>query len=102
MLFHVGALLRLKEAGLFGKLLRISSVSGGAITAGALGMNWSRLDTGSTGTEDLREWLVEPIRHLTGQTIDLAAIGWGLFSPVATISDEVVSYYLLKPRPLAV
>ncbi len=26
MLFHVGALLRLKEAGLFGKLLHISSV----------------------------------------------------------------------------
>ncbi len=56
-------------------------------------MNWSRLDAGSTGTEDLREWLVEPIRHLAGQTIDLAAIGWGIFSPVATISDEVVTYY---------
>src|SRR5262245_28221555 len=34
MLFHLGALWRLNEAGLLSQLKRISSVSGGSITAG--------------------------------------------------------------------
>jgi NTE family protein len=93
MLFHAGAVLRLKEVGLLGKLLRISSVSGGSITAGVLGMNWAQLDPRSTATDDLQQWLVTPIRHLAGQTIDASAIGWGIFSPFSTISDEVVFYY---------
>ncbi len=44
MLFHVGALLRLNETGLLHRLNRVSSVSGGSITAGVLGMNWTQLD----------------------------------------------------------
>jgi NTE family protein len=43
MVFHVGALYRLNEIGLLGKLARISSVSGGSITAGLLGLLWSKL-----------------------------------------------------------
>src|SRR5208282_640505 len=38
MLFHLGSLWRLNEAGLLRKLNRISSVSGGSITAGMLGL----------------------------------------------------------------
>src|ERR1035437_6460162 len=37
MLFHLGALWRLNELGYLPKLNRISSVSGGSITAGVLG-----------------------------------------------------------------
>ena len=43
MLFHTGSLWRLNEAGLLAKLDRISSVSGGSITAGVLGLAWSQL-----------------------------------------------------------
>jgi NTE family protein len=43
MVFHLGALLRLNEAGLLKKLNRISSVSGGSITAGMLGLRWNAL-----------------------------------------------------------
>jgi len=43
MLFHVGALLRLNELGYLPRLDKISSVSGGAITAGVLGLKWTRL-----------------------------------------------------------
>jgi NTE family protein len=43
MVFHLGALLRLNEVGLLGKLARVSSVSGGSITAGALAMSWKEL-----------------------------------------------------------
>lgn len=38
MLFHVGALWRLYELGLLKPMKRISSVSGGSITAGVLGL----------------------------------------------------------------
>src|SRR5260370_36738192 len=43
MLFHLGALWRLNELGYLPKLERVSSVSGGSITAAVLGMNWTRL-----------------------------------------------------------
>ena len=43
MLFHLGALWRLNEMRLLPKLARISSVSGGSITAGLLGLKWLRL-----------------------------------------------------------
>ena len=41
MVFHVGALWRLNEAGLLRKLNRISSVSGGSITSAALALHWA-------------------------------------------------------------
>ena len=43
MLFHLGALWRLYELGLLRTIKRISSVSGGSIIAGVLGLNWSKL-----------------------------------------------------------
>ena len=43
MLFHIGALWRLYDAGLLGTVKRISSVSGGSITAGLLGLSWGQL-----------------------------------------------------------
>src|SRR5262249_27784312 len=43
MLFHLGALWRLNELGLLHSLQRISSVSGGSITAAVLGHRWRRL-----------------------------------------------------------
>src|SRR3569832_1395754 len=44
MLFHLGTLWRLNEFALLPKIARISSVSGGSITSGALGMKWSSLN----------------------------------------------------------
>jgi NTE family protein len=43
MVFHVGALIRLNEVALLRKIKRISSVSGGSITAGVLGTSWKDL-----------------------------------------------------------
>ncbi|HEX9415372.1 MAG TPA: patatin-like phospholipase family protein, partial [Gaiellaceae bacterium] len=42
MLFHLGALWRLNEAGYLPKLDRVSSVSGGSMTNGALALSWHR------------------------------------------------------------
>ena len=44
MLFHVGVVWRLHDAGWLERLDRVSSVSGGSITAGALALAWPRLD----------------------------------------------------------
>jgi NTE family protein len=40
MVFHLGVLWRLDELGYLARLDRISSVSGGSITAAMLGLKW--------------------------------------------------------------
>src|ERR1700683_1218896 len=69
MLFHVGSLLRLNEAGILGFVRRISSVSGGSITAGVLGLSWKSIGfvNGSAQADKLWSGLVEPIRVLAGR-----------------------------------
>ena len=49
MLFHLGTLWRLNEAGRLRTLSRISSVSGGSITAALVGLKWDRLGFGEGG-----------------------------------------------------
>ena len=93
MLFHVGAIWRLNELRYLPKLDRVSSVSGGSITAGALGMNWSRLqfdDNGFAGNLD--EQFVQPIRSIASKTIDMGAVFGGILLP-GTISDRVAGAY---------
>jgi NTE family protein len=94
MVFHVGALWRLNEAGLLDKIDRISSVSGGSITAGVLGMNWSELGFDSSGVAmRFDEQVVAPIRRLAGTTIDVWAILAGILMPWVSIGDRVAGSY---------
>ena len=93
MLFHLGALWRLNEAGLLPKLQRVSSVSGGSITAGILGLKWPSLDFDKRGVA--RRFVlevVEPIRLLADRTVDVMAVLVGLFTPVSA-ADEVARAY---------
>jgi len=93
MLFHVGALWRLDELGYLPKLDRVSSVSGGSITAGTLGMNWHRLAFAANGhAANFGEQLVQPIRKLASKTIDKGSVFGGLLMP-GTISDKVAASY---------
>ncbi len=97
MLFHVGAIWRLNQLGLLKKsaLKRISSVSGGSITAGVLGLHWSQLEWNgdSIKPESLNKNFVAPIRQMAGTSIDVSSVGWGMLSPWSTISDEIVAAY---------
>ena len=93
MVFHLGALLRLNEAGLLPKLKRVSSVSGGSITAGLLGLRWRELGWDSNGVSaHLIEKVIDPIRALAGKSIDAESIIIGIFTP-GTISDKITAAY---------
>ena len=93
MLFHVGVLWRLNELGLLPTIARISSVSGGSITAGVLAHRWSALAFDASGVATrFREELANPVRKLAGITIDRASIIGGLLSP-KSISEKVADAY---------
>jgi NTE family protein len=93
MLFHVGALWRLYECGLLKSAKRISSVSGGSITAGLLGLKWSRLpDDPTTGQPAFVREVVDPIRGLADDTLDKPAVLLGTFLP-GSVADRVVEAY---------
>lgn len=93
MVFHLGALWRLYEAGLLEDLRRISSVSGGSITAGVLALKWRKLSFDpSRVRDDFVAEVVAPVRRLAGETIDAESIILGIVLP-GRISDKVAAAY---------
>jgi NTE family protein len=94
MLFHVGALWRLNELGYLPKLDRVSSVSGGSITAGVLALAWPNLSFDSSGVAgNYVEQVVVPLRRFAGRTVDVWAITLGLLLPGQTVSGRVAASY---------
>lgn len=93
MLFHAGVLWRLNDAGMLRSLRRISSVSGGSITAGVLGRNWGDLDFSDDVATGLRSALVDPVRTLAGTDIDVAGVLGGALSPWTSIAERVEKVY---------
>jgi NTE family protein len=91
MMFHVGALYRLNETGLLGKLTRISSVSGGSIAAGYLGLMWRKLQF-ANGKAAKFNLFVDGMRTMADTNVDVGAITGGIFLP-GTISDRVAQAY---------
>lgn len=93
MLFHLGTLWRLNELGYLKKLNRISSVSGGSITAVVLGYHWDKLAFNDAGVgQRFTEEVIEPIRKLGSTTIDIGAVLKGIFFP-GSIADKVRDAY---------
>jgi NTE family protein len=94
MIFHVGVLWRLNEAGYLPRLARVSSVSGGSITAGVLGLKWSRLAfDGAKVAQGFRAEVVDPLRALAGRTIDAGAIVSGMVLPGVSVGERVEAAY---------
>lgn len=91
MVFHVGALYRLNEVGLLGKIGRISSVSGGSITSAYLGLRWNELQF-SGGQAARFDLFVDGIRAMADTSVDVGAIFGGIFLP-GTISQHLADAY---------
>lgn len=93
MLFHLGALWRLYEARLMQNVQRISSVSGGSITAGVLALKWRQLSFDPAQLQsDFVPQVVSPIRALAGKTIDADSIILGVLLP-GRVSDRLAKAY---------
>lgn len=93
MVFHMGAVWRLNEAGFRPRLDRISSLSDGSIAAGVLGSSWSRQDFDAAGrARNLEEEFVTPARATAGRTIDRGAVLGGLL-PWNSPGDRIAGAY---------
>jgi NTE family protein len=93
MVFHIGAVWRLYETGLLQNLKRISSVSGGSITAGVLALKWKQITaTAAPDRAVFEREFVAPLRALAGTTIDIPAFILGLLLP-GRISDRIAAAY---------
>jgi NTE family protein len=91
MLFHLGALWRLNELQYLPKLNRVSSVSGGSITSGALALNWKNLHFDANGFAlNFDQQLTRPVRGMASQSIDVSSIVAGIFGGV---SKHVIDHY---------
>ena len=95
MLFHLGSLWRLNELGVLSQLERVSSVSGGSITAGVLGLRWHELGLDHKAVasrDDFKRLVVAPIRTLAGRSIDVSSSLLGVFGP-GTAGDWIARAY---------
>lgn len=93
MLFHVGAIIRLNEMGLLKDIKRVSSVSGGSITAAYLGLKWKKLAFQAGKAENLNSEFVEPILDFSTHTIDRVCGTVGLLTQGALVSRVLTRYY---------
>ena len=88
MLFHLGSFLRLFELGILKGLDRVSSVSGGSITAAKIALEWD----GLRSRDDFMKQVVAPVRALAGITVDAPSIIGGVLLP-GTAANRVSRLY---------
>jgi NTE family protein len=105
MLFHLGVLWRLAELGYLstqerqgkhgpiGTLQRVSSVSGGSIVAGVLGLAWDDLKVDEEDLLDrFRELVVQPVQSFASQTtISIWTAAWA--AVVSTVNKSITRVY---------
>ncbi|WP_432949936.1 patatin-like phospholipase family protein [Kribbella sp. CA-253562] len=89
MLFHTGVLWRLCETRWLLQVDRISTVSGGSLTAAVLAIAWQSLTEADDPRRRFSELVVEPLRALASRTIDRSSVVSGLLSPFSTVGEQL-------------
>jgi NTE family protein len=93
MLFHTGSIYRMNELGLMLKLSRISGVSGGSMTTGALAACWSELKFDGQGrATNLTQKFLKPVLAQANSSIDVAAAFAGIL-PFSSAADAAARSY---------
>ncbi len=92
-LFHCGSLWRLNELGALKGVARISSVSGGSISAGVLAIAWSKLTSANWSREAFIKEVVAPLRSFCSRDVDIPSVLKGALVPGKTIADFVANQY---------
>lgn len=92
-LFGLGSLWRLNDAGLLGRLDRITSVSGGSIVAGVLAQRWTELEFDNGRAANFVQAIAEPVQAFCDETIDIGAGLLGALTPIKTAGDFLADRY---------
>lgn len=93
MLFHVGTLRRLNDAGMLPRIEVISSVSGGSVVSAYLAFRWDDLifdsDDRAANFSDVIE---KPLRELAQTTLDIPSVLTGLL-PFTSAAERQVAHF---------
>lgn len=92
-LFHAGALWRLNQLGYLPRIDRISSISGGSITAGCLAVRWEHLHFENNQALNFESETIAPLRSFCSRNIDILSVGIGALLPGKSISAMVQEAY---------
>ena len=92
MVFHLGVLWYLEDAGILAKLGRVSSVSGGSITSGVLALAWTKLSQAADRKKAFQDLVIAPVRWMASTAIDTKAVIGGVLTP-GTVSDRIIKKY---------
>ena len=92
-LFGLGSLWRLNDAGLLGRLDRITGVSGGSILLGVLAHRWRELDFAEGCARNFSSQMVAPVQTFCAQTIDVGAGIAGWLNPFKSAGDYLIARY---------
>lgn len=92
-LYALGSLWRLNDLGLLSQVHTITSVSGGAITAGYLAHKWDKLEFKEGRAINFIDEFAQPLMKFCRIQIDKPAILKGFFSYRSTIGNELCKLY---------
>lgn len=94
MLFHVGALWRLYDAGILGTVARVSGVSGGSIVTAFLGLQWDSLfaKPGPCAAPDFKTLIVDPLLAFVDRTQGPHSVWTGLMAMLRRPTQMLKAY----------
>ena len=103
MLFHAGAIFRMNELGLLKTLARVSSVSGGSMTAAALALAYPKFQYDGNVVTNLAATFLKPVLDQANDSIDVGAAFAGInpFSSAAKQASKSYDRNITKGMKLA-